>query len=99
MKAAIHPTYFHDTMVTCSCGNTFVTGSTIKSISVEVCYKCHPFYTGEHKFIDAKGYVEKFNKKQQIAQEYKAKYGSKKDKNENKGERQGKSLRELLGEV
>lgn len=99
MKAAIHPQYYHDTIVTCSCGNTFTTGSTQKSISVEVCYKCHPFYTGEQKFIDAKGYVERFNKKQQFAQEYKAKYADKKSKKQDKGERQSKSLRELLGEM
>lgn len=99
MKAAIHPDYHHDTIVTCSCGNSFTTGSTIKSINVEVCSKCHPFYTGEQRFIDAKGTVDRFIKKQQIAQEYKAKNADKKDKKLEKGERQGKSLKELLGEA
>jgi large subunit ribosomal protein L31 len=49
--------------VTCACGNTFLTGSTKKDIRVEICSRCHPFYTGERKFIDAEGRVQKFAKK------------------------------------
>jgi len=62
MKKGIHPAYYQTT-VTCACGNTFVTGSTKKSIRVEICYRCHPFYTGQRKFIDAEGRVQKFAKK------------------------------------
>ena len=49
--------------VTCNCGNTFVTGSTKKDIHVEICSKCHPFYTGQQKAAQARGRIDKFNKK------------------------------------
>ncbi|MGQ0570267.1 MAG: 50S ribosomal protein L31 [Armatimonadota bacterium] len=62
MKQGIHPEY-HEARVTCACGETFVTGSTKKSIRVEICSKCHPFYTGQRKFIDAEGRVQKFARK------------------------------------
>jgi large subunit ribosomal protein L31 len=62
MKQAIHPQYYRAT-VTCACGNTFVTGSTKKEIHVEICSRCHPFFTGERKFVDAEGRVQKFAKK------------------------------------
>lgn len=60
MKASIHPKYYSDCKVTCACGNTFVTGATIPSITVDVCSKCHPFFTGQMKFLDTAGRVEKF---------------------------------------
>jgi large subunit ribosomal protein L31 len=63
MKADIHPNY-SQVNVTCSCGNTFVTGSTLgQDIQVEVCSNCHPFYTGKQKLVDTAGRVEKFRKK------------------------------------
>ena len=62
MKKGIHPKY-EDATVTCGCGNTFQTRSTKKEIKVEVCSKCHPFYTGQQKFIDTAGRVEEFQKK------------------------------------
>ncbi len=63
MKAAIHPEY-HEINVTCSCGNTFKTGSTLnKPLHVEVCSACHPFYTGKQKILDTAGRVEKFRLK------------------------------------
>lgn len=61
-REGIHPKYYQ-AKVTCNCGNEFVTGSTKPEIHVEVCSKCHPFYTGEQKFITAKGRIDKFNKK------------------------------------
>lgn len=67
MKANIHPQYFDDAKVTCACGNTFVVGSTLPEITVEICSNCHPFYTGEMKFIDTMGRVEKFQKSQEKA--------------------------------
>ena len=67
MKKDIHPKYNNKTVVTCACGNTFTTGSTLDSISVDLCNKCHPFYTGETKFVDTEGRVDKFNRKTQIA--------------------------------
>jgi len=62
MKANIHPNYVEST-VTCACGNTFKTMSTTDKISVEVCDKCHPFYTGKQNLGSRKGQVDKFNKK------------------------------------
>jgi large subunit ribosomal protein L31 len=63
MKEKIHPKYFLDAKVVCSCGNTFITGSTRQNLRVELCNKCHPFFTGEQKIIDTAGRVERFNKK------------------------------------
>jgi large subunit ribosomal protein L31 len=60
MKDKIHPKYFKDAKVICACGNTFTTGATRPEIRVEICAKCHPFYTGEEKLIDTAGRVEKF---------------------------------------
>ena len=62
MREGIHPEY-HQATVTCNCGNTFVTGSTKENIHVEICSKCHPFYTGQQKAEQARGRVDKFNKK------------------------------------
>ena len=63
MKTEIHPTY-HQATVRCACGNEFVAGSTKEEIRVEVCSKCHPFYTGSQRLLlEAGGRVEKFNKK------------------------------------
>jgi len=62
MKDGIHPNY-QDCTVTCGCGNSFQTRSTKPKIAVEVCSKCHPFFTGSVKFVDAAGRVKKFNKK------------------------------------
>jgi large subunit ribosomal protein L31 len=66
MKEKIHPQYFTDAQVTCSCGNKFTTGSTRKQLKVELCNKCHPFFTGEQKIIDTAGRVERFKKKYKL---------------------------------
>lgn len=63
MKTNIHPRYFDDAQVVCSCGNTFTVGSTSERITVELCDKCHPFYTGQQKFVDTASRIEKFQKK------------------------------------
>lgn len=63
MKTAIHPTYHDAVTVTCSCGVSFKTGSTARSLTVEVCSRCHPFYTGKQKLVDAAGRVDKFRKR------------------------------------
>jgi large subunit ribosomal protein L31 len=63
MKEKIHPKYFEDAVVTCSCGNKFTTGSTKKELRVEVCSHCHPFFTGERRMMDTAGRVERFNKR------------------------------------
>lgn len=71
MKAAIHPKYFDNAAVTCACGNKFTTGSTLEKIDVEVCNQCHPFFTGQHKFVDIKGRIDKFKEKQARGVTYK----------------------------
>ncbi len=63
MKAQIHPKWF-DAKVICACGNTFTTGATQPEIKVEICYSCHPFYTGQMKFVDTAGRVDAFKAKQ-----------------------------------
>jgi large subunit ribosomal protein L31 len=63
MQKDIHPEYHEDCAVTCACGNTFTTGSTMKAIRVELCDKCHPFYTGKQKFVDTARRVEKFQER------------------------------------
>lgn len=62
MKKNIHPENF-ETTINCACGAQFKTISTKKTIRVELCSECHPFYTGEHKLIDSAGRVEKFNRR------------------------------------
>ena len=62
MKTEIHPK-IQETTVTCGCGETFVTRSTKATIHVEVCSKCHPFYTGKQRFVDSAGRVERFKQK------------------------------------
>lgn len=66
MKSKIHPKWFADAKVTCACGSQFTTGSTLPQINVEVCSHCHPLYTGQQKFLDTAGRVDKFN--QRVAQ-------------------------------
>jgi large subunit ribosomal protein L31 len=63
MKKGIHPNYNTITVTCTSCGSTFETGSTLKEIRVDTCSNCHPFYTGQQKFVAAAGRVEKFNKR------------------------------------
>lgn len=63
MKKDIHPKYFTDALVICSCGNTWRTGSTRKEIRTDVCSRCHPFFTGEQRIVDAEGQVDRFFKK------------------------------------
>ncbi len=63
MKPGIHPTYYEDALVVCACGNTWRTGSTKKEIHTDVCFKCHPFYTGEQRIVDTAGQVERFMKR------------------------------------
>jgi large subunit ribosomal protein L31 len=62
MKEGIHPRY-ELTKVTCACGNTFETKSTVKNLDIEICSACHPFFTGTQKLVDTTGRVERFKKK------------------------------------
>jgi large subunit ribosomal protein L31 len=67
VKQKIHPTWHSEARVHCACGNTFTTGSTLKEIGVEICSACHPLFTGQQKFIDTAGRVDKFNQRMAAA--------------------------------
>ena len=82
MKTGIHPKYYDDCVVTCACGNTFTTGSTIPKIDVEVCSHCHPFFTGQQKFVDIKGKIDKFKDKVAQGKKYAAASADRKAKKE-----------------
>lgn len=72
MKSNIHPIYYPKAKVTCACRNSFLIGSTLEKISVEICSACHPLYTGEEKILDTAGRVEKFKARRAKAAEKKA---------------------------
>lgn len=98
MKANIHPKWYPQTQVSCACGNTFTVGASKPVIKVEICSKCHPFYTGEMRFVDSMGRVEKFQKMQKQAEQNAAVIAEKKKKKDEKElqRRQPKSLKEML---
>ena len=73
MKKEIHPKYYPNAKVRCACGNSFTVGSTKEYIEIEICSKCHPFYTGKEKMVDAMGRVEKFKKRLAKKEELKKK--------------------------
>jgi large subunit ribosomal protein L31 len=70
MRKDIHPTYYTDAQVICSCGNTWITGSTRKLIRTDVCSNCHPFFTGEQRIVDTEGQVDRFYKKLQAREQF-----------------------------
>jgi large subunit ribosomal protein L31 len=72
VKTQVHPKWYPEAKVACACGATFTTGSTTPSISVEVCSACHPLWTGQQKFLDTAGRVEKFNQRAAMADKKKA---------------------------
>lgn len=78
MKAAIHPQWYPNAKIACACGNTFTAGSTQEEIRVEVCSACHPFFTGQMRYVDTAGRVDKFKEKQENA--YKLEGLSKKER-------------------
>ena len=96
MKDGIHPKYYPAAKVTCTCGNTFTVGSTLPEIHVEICSKCHPFFTGEMKFADTQGRVAKFQAKQAIAKQ--KKYIKKKERKQMKKQKEENvlTLKEML---
>ena len=67
MKKDIHPQYYPEAKVHCACGKTFAVGSTKPELQVEICYNCHPFYTGKENLIDTAGKVEKFKARREKA--------------------------------
>lgn len=77
MQAKIHPTYYPDASVKCNCGATYVVGSTMPEIQVEVCSNCHPFYTGKQNLIDTAGRVDQFKARSKRALEIKEEQAAK----------------------
>ena len=63
MKLKIHPEYYPEAVVTCSCGHSYTTGSTKPELRVEICNECHPFYTGEQRIVDTEGRVERLKRR------------------------------------
>ncbi|MFA4837332.1 MAG: 50S ribosomal protein L31 [Dehalococcoidia bacterium] len=66
MKEKIHPKYYDEAKVICSCGNTFTVGATRPTLKVEVCSKCHPFFSGKQNIMDTAGQIERFKKRYKI---------------------------------
>ena len=100
MKKDIHPKLNKETEVKCACGNTFTTMSTLDKINVEICSACHPFYTGQQKFVDTEGRIEKFERRMKKVEERKSKTGkTSSGKSHDDGEQPSpKSLKEMLSE-
>ena len=63
MKVEIHPEWYPEAQVTCICGNAFTTGSTKAEIRVEICSRCHPYFTGEQRIVDTEGRVERIRRR------------------------------------
>ena len=97
MKQGLHPNWHHDCKVTCSCGNTFVTGATATELKVDICSACHPFFTGEMKFVDRQGRVDKFMKQRAAAATVAAQAAQAKKKAQ-KSNKPAKSYKQILQE-
>ncbi|MBI4058231.1 50S ribosomal protein L31 [Candidatus Gottesmanbacteria bacterium] len=99
MKANIHPTWYQDALITCACGNTFKIGSTREEIRVEICSRCHPYFTGEMRFADTVGKVDRFRKQIEVAKQKApalAKKRAKKKGRPHAEDTEPKSLKEML---
>lgn len=94
MKPNIHPKFYSDCKVTCACGNTFTTGSTLPEIKIEICSACHPFFTGQQKYVDTMGRVEKFQSQQKAAQA--KKYVKKSQRSQDKTPEGPQTLKEMF---
>lgn len=98
MKSGIHPEW-HQAKISCTCGNTFTVGSTLPQIQIDICSHCHPFYTGQQKFIDTQGQVEKFTKRQSVSEIRKServKIIAERQSKEQQAKAEKPSLKELL---
>lgn len=98
MKSDIHPKWYPAAVVTCACGNKFVVGATKAELRAEICYKCHPFFTGEMKFVDTMGRVDRFQQKQKAAEAQATVLAAKKKKKQEREQqlRNPKSLKDML---
>lgn len=98
MKQAIHPQYFNEAQVICVCGHKWTTGSTQEVIHVELCSNCHPFYTGEQRFIDTASRIQKFQTRSEAAKKYQVVNKEKKEAQRKQAEAP-KTLREMLSQI
>ena len=98
MNTAIQPQWYEEAVVSCACGNTFTVGAAKPTIKIDICNKCHPYFTGEMKYVDTMGRVEKFQKMQKKADSMATALADKKKKQKEKEEklRSQKSLKEML---
>jgi len=98
MNTAIQPKWYEEAVVTCACGNTFTVGASKPALKLDICNKCHPFFTGEMRFVDTMGRVEKFQQMQKKAESMTQVIADKKKKQKEKEEklRSQKSLKEML---
>ena len=98
MKKDIHPKYYDKAKVTCACGATFEVGATVPELKVEICSQCHPAYTGEKKFVDTAGRLDRFKarleKSQKMKQEAEKRKEAKKVAREGKEPEEKKELKE-----
>lgn len=99
MKANLHPAWFPEAKVICACGATFATGSTLPSIRVEICSQCHPLFTGQQKFVDTLGQVDRFVKKTEsskVKQEERKKILEERKSKVESAKKERPSLKDLL---
>ncbi|NCN87667.1 MAG: 50S ribosomal protein L31 [Candidatus Pacebacteria bacterium] len=98
MKKNLHPNWNNNATITCACGESFTTGSMSESIELDICSKCHPFFTGEERFVDTQGRVDKFLKKMEAAKAKQAAKAKKVAKVVEKEETDSKTYQQLLAE-
>jgi len=98
MKKGIHPTIYNKCRVRCACGNSFEIISTLKSITLEICSACHPFYTGQQKFVDTEGRIDKFERKRKIMEQKMQKAKSKKQNSNKPADKKSLSLKEMFSQ-
>lgn len=99
MKSDIHPQWYPQAKVSCACGNSFTVGAAKPEIKTDICAKCHPFFTGEMKYVDTLGRVERFQQKQKVGSQMAQTVADKKKKKKEREDaiaRQPKSLKEML---
>lgn len=95
MKQGIHPQFYQATVTCASCGTKYTLGSTQETIHIELCSHCHPFYTGEQRFVDTASKIQKFNDARKIAEELRKKMAAKKEEKARK-DNAPKTLAEML---
>ena len=94
MKANIHPQYYPQGRIICACGASYSIGSTKEEIHVQLCANCHPFYTGQQKFVDSASLIDKFEKKRKEAKPLKIK-----TQQQEKDDNSPKTLKEMLMQI